>query len=139
MAHFNYGRRYVNHRPPPPELSVITPEQVAWVAGMIEGEGSFIIDRREGGRRTYASPRIQVSMTDRDVIERLRDLCGGRVAFEPQHGKMNRQDQWRWSLQGYDAVAALGPLILPWLGERRAVRYQEVMAIVEEVRACLYP
>ena len=42
---------------------MISARDVAWAAGLIEGEGSFMISK--------GSPCIQVQMTDGDAVERL--------------------------------------------------------------------
>lgn len=46
----------------------ISVKEIAWVAGLLEGEGYFGVNN--------ASPRIQLAMTDLDVIEKARDLIG---------------------------------------------------------------
>ena len=43
---------------------------IAWLAELLEGEGSFVMSER--------SIAIVVKMTDRDVVERAAALLGGR-------------------------------------------------------------
>lgn len=135
-ANPNYGNRYVRPGKIPPQLYVITPEQVAWVAGIIEGEGSFIVERRRNGQyatRVYASGRITVNMTDLDVIQRLQVLMGGTINHEPQKAE-NRKDQWRWTFRGYDALILAAQLIRPWMCERRTTQMDRMFSVVDEVR-----
>lgn len=93
-------------------------EELAWIAGWLEGEGSFIT------RGTTCS--VTASSTDLDVLERVRSLAGGRV-----HAITKRQahwkDAWVWTLSGTPAYELMTRL-LPWLGSRRAARAQEVLA-----------
>jgi hypothetical protein len=51
----------------PRVLPPLTDVEVAWIAGLLEGEGHF------------APKAIIVNMTDRDVLERLAALTGGRL------------------------------------------------------------
>jgi len=49
----------------------MTAPEAAWLAGILEGEGSFLSGK---------SIAIQVTMTDLDVLERLQPITGlGRV------------------------------------------------------------
>lgn len=91
-------------------------ELVAWAAGIFEGEGSIV----EQGRVV----RLQVKMTDYDVIARLWTIFGGRV-YGPykydQGDGSERKPAWVWISDGSDP-AAIAREMLPWLGERRRER-----------------
>jgi len=56
----------------------MTSEQVAWLDGILEGEGSFIV-------KGHRAVTVQVVMTDRDIIDRLVQVTGvGRInGFAP--------------------------------------------------------
>ena len=51
----------------------ITDTDLAWFAGIVEGEGTFSSQGRHGSRRR---PEIAVSMTDEDVIRRCHRITG---------------------------------------------------------------
>jgi len=59
-------------------------EQIAWAAGIVDGEGSIMIHKAKSGRsksHTY-SPTVRVGMTSktgRQVCEILQSLFGGRI------------------------------------------------------------
>jgi hypothetical protein len=53
-------------------------ERLAWLAGLLEGEGSFIAARF--GNHSY--PRISVTMGDRDVLERAMTLMPGSHMYD---------------------------------------------------------
>lgn len=58
-----------------------TATDLYWLAGLLEGEGSFLsVPTRQGAHR-YKTPRIQLCMTDRDVVERA-----ARILNAPVHG-----------------------------------------------------
>lgn len=63
----------------------------AWVAGVIEGEGSFSLSRRYSGR-------INLESTDADIVERVHTLTGGDLYYRPA-----RKQNWKptaYSCQG---------------------------------------
>lgn len=115
-------------------LYEVSAENMAWAAGLFEGEGSIILDKGEG-RRLYATPRMQMNTTDEDVALRIQKILGGRVSPCPQ--KPPRKHQWRWAIQGYEVVTYLHSQFSPWLGHRRNQRFREVIAACDEVRASL--
>jgi hypothetical protein len=58
----------------------------AWLAGLLEGEGSFIT--HQDGRLSY--PVIKVEMCDLEVMERVADLLKTRLGVQP-----SRAEGWR--------------------------------------------
>jgi hypothetical protein len=95
---------------------------VAWAAGLFEGEGCITT----GSPPSYGL-MLTLSMTDEDVVLRFREAVGaGRVTPRtrnnaPKHWK----DIWSWYACGEPAEAVLD-LLLPFLGQRRSARAQEV-------------
>lgn len=85
----------------------------AWVAGLIEGEGCLGIYRT-------SDVKIEVSSIDRDVIDRLRALCGGSI-----HMMNPRRDNWRvvyrLSICARQDVVRVLNAIHPWLLSRRGM------------------
>ena len=55
----------------------LSPGQLIWIIGIMEGEGSFSYraDRRKG-RVTSVRPRMDCRMTDLEVLERLKKYLG---------------------------------------------------------------
>lgn len=57
-----------------------------WVAGLLEGEGCFGVYniKRESGttRQVY---KIQILMTDEDVIRKLHSIIGGTICVQGKH------------------------------------------------------
>jgi hypothetical protein len=95
--------------------------EVAWMAGLLEGEGYFA--------RHQGLPRIQLQMTDFDIIERAKEITGGcgsiSKATDPRGG---RKQAKRWELTG-ERAAILMERILPHMGSRRAEKIAEVVNV----------
>ena len=88
-------------------------EDICWLAGLLEGEGSFV----KGPPSSPSSPQISIEMTDEDVIARAASLCGVRY-----HKSKRRKEAWKDSyhfrLRGAPAVTLMRRLE-PLMGERR--------------------
>lgn len=94
---------------------------IAWFTGIFEGEGCFTIEKN-------GSVKLAVSMTDPDIIERIRAMfpkCQNMKSSQPKppKGYTNTPKvchNWRVS----DPVEAerITRLMLPRLGERRAAK-----------------
>lgn len=103
----------------------------AWAAGLFEGEGCFT---QKSNR--YATPSMSMSMTDRDVVERFHRVVGvGSVSGPHTESKPHYKPYWLWRLYGRDAVEALGNRFLPWLGDRRSMRFMEVLDNFDRLRS----
>jgi hypothetical protein len=103
---------------------------VGWIAGLIEGEGSFLVQTIKG--RKY--PRVVVWQVDREPLDRLLALVGGRIDLIQRSKTMrkdgyNRQDIYSWEIRSKTAVALVNK-IYPYLSARRK---QQAHAMMESV------
>jgi hypothetical protein len=92
-----------------------TRENLAWVAGVLEGEGSFLL--RQGRR-----PEVRAAMTDEDIIRRLHEVTGVGGAYGPFKKTFNGKpvkDSWVFSVQNQGEAYALMVALYPWMGQRR--------------------
>lgn len=94
-------------------------KEIAWLAGLLEGEASFSMK--------WNTPRIQLAMTDRDVVERAAVLLEGNVKLK------QRKDAQPQHKQQY-TVEVAGPKAVQWLmtlytfmGERRQEKFRELL------------
>lgn len=112
----------------PSTLRVMTPEEIAWVAGILEGEGCFHVKRN-----WYNQPSITVDMTDEDILLRLAKFTEiGRV-YGPYEGV--NKPKWHWKVQRINDCIALCNAVLPWMGERRTEQINSLLeATVREGR-----
>lgn len=106
----------------------LLPEQIAWVAGVIEGEGYIGIRRATSRGSDSVVTRIVVRMTDKDIIERLHHLVPGSFFLSVPPQKSHYKPQWQFHVTDRELVAELLTLIVPWLGKRRGSRAMEVLA-----------
>lgn len=103
---------------------------IAWAAGLFEGEGTFVCARRRD--RFYL--RALISMSDRDVLERFALAVQGR--HEPSIVKRTASTHlgiklmWKLEYSGTEAIRVAN-LLRPWLGQRRTARLDEILAKVE--------
>lgn len=110
-------------------LGMIHPpaEEIAWAAGLFEGEGSVF-------RTKWGGVKVQMGMTDLDVLQHLKAVLGGVVngpyQYEAKDG-IQRKPQWRWSSTGPNAVR-ICRLLRPWMGERRRGRMDELCVLADE-------
>lgn len=98
-------------------------EDLAWLAGFYEGEGSCVLRRK--GDRVYMA--ITVSSTDLDVLEHARSIAHVG-AISTQASRPGCKQAWRWQVSDADQAMALAVALDPWLGSRRRARVREVIA-----------
>lgn len=102
--------------------SALTAVDIAWLAGLFEGEGSFGLEK---GR----NPRIQLASTDRDVVEKAACKLGLSVLGPYDNSKRltpNTKPLWVISSGGATA-AGLMMSIYPFMGLRRRERIKQVL------------
>lgn len=84
--------------------AVWPPENLAWAAGLFEGEGTATL--LNGGRKNYVRSMIQLTSTDREVLEPFMRMWGGRtrsVGFK----SANAREAWTWIAEGERMMAFL--------------------------------
>jgi hypothetical protein len=106
-------------------------DEVSWLAGLLEGEGHFGADCRKRRGHDYCYPTVQLSMTDKDVVERageiMRRLTGSTAVVMAKKVYSNQQTkQWRIALYGAPAELLM-QIVLPYMGERRTTRINEIL------------
>lgn len=101
---------------------------IAWLAGLWEGEGYFgVVYRTRASGNTHPRLTCEIKMTDLDIIERVARLLDGRIVTKKpkyEHYKM------LYYVRLYDSRAAeFMRLIRPYMGIRRGARIDELLAI----------
>jgi hypothetical protein len=107
----------------------MTPEEIAWLAGLLEGEGSFfIVWKTSTTGEKYATFRITLGMTDEDVVRRAFEMTGiGTFRGPLVQAGMGWKPVWRWEVHKRDVIAELLPLIRPQMGKRRGERIDSIL------------
>ena len=94
-----------------------------WVAGLLEGEGSFHISKQKSGKSVYRYVRVMCNMSDEDVVRRLHKVTGvGRIGGPYKAPGKKRQHwtpMWRWTVCAKREVATIISAVYPLMGERR--------------------
>lgn len=94
-------------------------DDLLWLAGLLEGEGSF-----DAHRGKY--PRIRLAMTDRDVVGRAASLMDAkiRLSLHPAPAKST----WHTEISGARAEGIMRE-ILPFMGSRRSGKIADVLGV----------
>lgn len=93
--------------------------QIAYLAGIIDGEGSIYIGNFSSNPKTgtlHYQTNMEVTNTDEKLIDWLMDNIGGRRTkyTHKQTPKNSRRDVYRWMVSG-DLLTHLCHLLLPYL------------------------
>ncbi len=113
--------------------------EIAWAAGLFEGEGCFHISRPTGDRAGRSPvPNAYLAMADFDAVRRFRSIVGvGTLTertFDGKRAHWKTQLMWRTAGEGASTVANL---LLPFLCERRhAAAHEIIQTFSERTRSC---
>lgn len=94
---------------------------IAWAAGLFEGEGCFTINSK--------SPACILASSDKDVLERFVQIVGiGSVRLDTRSKiKDSYKDLWVWRAAGSPSSQYVIALFWDFLGSRRKDRAREVL------------
>ncbi len=102
-----------------------TRENLAWMAGIYEGEGYCqgrprTYQRADGRDFTTTNFRLVISMSDEDIVTRFHKFAGIGTLRGPRTfpSRPNNKPLWDYSAHGADGYA-LGVAMWSWLGQRR--------------------
>lgn len=97
---------------------------VAWTAGIIDGEGSVVPTFQN------TSPvRIKVSNTSMSMLVRLQSIWGGRIASHPHPShRVKCKAVWDWEIYAAQKRAFLDA-ILPYLTTKRVQVFLALMIL----------
>lgn len=100
---------------------------IAWFAGLFEGEGCFSIEKN-------GNTKLSLSSTDPDIIERIKVLFPIHQNVTPQQPKPAREGynlpkmKYTWRVSNPKEVRRITFLILPFLGQRRTAKANQLIA-----------
>jgi hypothetical protein len=97
-----------------------TINQIHYVAGILEGEGSFLV---------YGySPTIRLAMTDKDIVVRVRDIISPeRLVHDYKNKRTNHKIVYIFTSHSTEAIQWMMTLY-PLMGERRKEQIRAVLA-----------
>ena len=109
--------------------------EVAWAAGLLEGEACFDIRKSNALVRDPDNKhcRIIVEMKDLDVLEKLQKIFGGTLVQVNCKSKIKAQwsPYFKWLLTKRIDVLSCLKQILPMMSTRRAIKIQEMILFLE--------
>jgi hypothetical protein len=112
------------------------PIQVAWAAGILEGEGCFSICTRKTAKHDHKTLAVHCEMTDEDVVRKLHSVFQVGTVVERKNMSGRRDTRTRkitfiWSVQNHKGISEVCNLILPHMGARRKQKILELIEYVE--------
>ena len=93
-------------------------EDLVWLAGWMEGEGTFNIQNKYTIRTVGCS-------TDEDVAKKVHSITGGSIRLSPRIG--THKDVWVISQTRGKYAYALMAALYPFMGFRRRAKIEECM------------
>src|SRR5689334_19094280 len=106
--------------------SRIDVRELAWAAGLFEGEGCIT---HNGAWGKTAVPKLVLCMCDEDSVVRFHSAIRGigRIDFRPAKNEKHRP-QWAWRVNGHERVQAVLAMLWFGFGQRRKARAKEILA-----------
>lgn len=104
---------------------------IAWAAGLFEGEGCISIRDRPNTRAAGPSARLSLTSTDHDVALRFQRIVGGKLDESPyvRNGFAHHKPIWTWRIENAPGVIQVLRLLRPYLGERRAAKAEATTVV----------
>ena len=110
-------------------------QDLAWVAGIVEGEGSFGVAKYADRKNLVAS--FQLEMSDHDVMKKASEILGLKLRG-PYQRKRQKKDgsncklTWQIKTVVAETVREICNLLYPYMGERRRSKIREVLAVLDD-------
>lgn len=109
--------------------------EIAWMAGLFEGEAYFGVDRRSKTRykvsTSPASPFLKLAMVDEDVVNRVATIVG-KSSYIPSRKTVKNKSVYVVHIGDRATLAYLYPRLLPYMGKRRQEAIQNGIDLLNE-------
>lgn len=110
-------------------------KNIAWLAGLLEGEGTFRM-WRNAGSAYKGSISLALQMSDRDIVARAAELLGVKI-WGP-HGPYGQSKLQTWQCAAMGSKAAGWMMTLyPLMGSRRKLKFNELLNIWKSQRVVI--
>lgn len=104
---------------------------IAWLAGVIEGDGSIVCASPQG-RSINVRYAFVLRMTDKDVVEKAQEIVGLGKIYKRKPSGLGSKIIYEWRLDRKADVCYLINLIYSFLGQRRKIRTKEALNFLKE-------
>ena len=101
-------------------------EEIAYIAGLLEGEGSFYVTKPHLSQHSSAV-LISIIMTDLDVIEKAALILGGGSKINKYESKKGNKTAYKFVVTGSNLAIEWMNLIYPLMGNRRQQKIREII------------
>lgn len=120
----------------------MTSVEIAWLAGLLEGEGYFGIKKckrkSKQGVKVHLYPKVACAMTDHDVVAKAANLLKTRLYGPYNRKTASGKEVWAIHIH-YKYAIALMMTILPLMGERRTARILELIEMWKTLPSKFHP
>jgi hypothetical protein len=106
---------------------VASKTEIAWAAGLFEGEGSMRITTSRNARCAV----LVLGMTDLDVVRKFQAVVASGTVRGPVKRQPGRKPFYVVEVAQRPVVKRTLEAFLPWFGERRAAKARELLAHIE--------
>lgn len=103
-------------------------ERFMWVAGYVEGEGSFSFARARQYGYHYVSARFKLDTTDEDAVNRVGDILGLPVSSLPRRNVKNKP-QWGVETRKRDKVKEIADRLYPYMFSKKRTDIERVLSL----------
>jgi hypothetical protein len=101
------------------------------IAGYLEGEGTFSVDKPRRYPRTRGF-RVSLPSKDKDALEWLQSVAGGYIRARKK-ARHHHSDMWQWRLYGHDAIN-LAKAVRPFMAQRRKRQIDAMLMVFANYR-----
>jgi LAGLIDADG-like domain len=102
-----------------------TDTQIAWAAGLYEGEGYCHLSKK------WQQPMVGLTTSDYDVLQTFANIVQVGGIHKPKIRPQNNKQLYTWQTGSQEGVIHVLTLLMPYLHSRRKERAEEVLAVAE--------
>lgn len=103
-----------------------TATDISWAAGLFEGEGSVYFTQYTKKSKKYPIIRIKISMIDKDVIYKFKNIIQEGYIVKVDYFKINSKYklQYQWHSSKFEIIQYILCLFWEHLGKRRKKQFK---------------
>jgi hypothetical protein len=111
---------------------IASPSDIAWAAGLFEGEGCIYFRSNASRIRNQG---VTVAMTDLDVLKKFNSVVGVGKIYNSYAARTNRKALYQWRTDKFENVQYVIALFWKHLCSRRRSSAIKALTMMKELRA----